>query len=333
MIASILRRAAMLTAATLALVGAARAQDRVTYGTDWRAQAEHGGFYQAVANGIYLRKGLAVTIRQGGPQVNHSQLLAAGAIEFGQSPNSFIPLNFVNEKIPMVAVAALFQKDPAVIISHPGQGNDSLAALKGKPIMIGSDTRAGWWLFLKARFGFTDDQIRPYTFNVAPFLADPRMSQQGYATSETFIVEQQGIKPVVHLLADAGYLSYATVIQTSAKLVADNPGLVQRFVDASIEGWYSYLYGDPKPGNLLIKRDNPDMTDELIAYGIAKMKQYGIVDSGDALTNGIGAMNDARWREFHQLMAEQGLYPKDLDYRKAFTLQFVNKRVGIDLRK
>ena len=214
-----------------------------------------------------------MTIRQGGPQVNHSQLLAAGAIEFGQSPNSFIPLNFVNEKIPMVAVAALFQKDPAVIISHPGQGNDSLAALKGKPIMIGSDTRAGWWLFLKARFGFTDDQIRPYTFNVAPFLADPRMSQQGYATSETFIVEQQGIKPVVHLLADAGYLSYATVIQTSAKLVADNPGLVQRFVDASIEGWYSYLYGDPKPGNLLIKRDNPDMTDELIAYGIAKMKQ------------------------------------------------------------
>ena len=193
--------------------------------------------------------GLEVTLRQGGPQVNHAQLLAAGRLDFNEAPNSFIGLNFVNENIPMVAVAAFFQKDPSVLIAHPGVGNDSLAALKGKPIMISADTRVGWWLFLKAKFGYSDNQIRPYTFNVAPFLADKNAVQQGYLTSEPFLIEQQGVKPLVFLLADAGYSSYGSVIETSQQADRQQkPDLVQRFVDASIEGWYSYLYGDPAPG-------------------------------------------------------------------------------------
>ena len=215
----------------------------------------------------------------------------------------------------MVAVAAIFQKDPSVLIAHPGQGDDSLAALKGKPIMIGSDTRVTSWLFLKQKFGYTDDQIRPYAFSVAPFLADPKAIQQGYLTSEPFTIEKAGVKPVVLLLADAGYGSYGALIETSQKLVRDKPDLVQRFVDASIEGWYSYLYGDPAPANALIKRDNPEMTDALLAYGIAKIKEYGIVDSGDAKSNGIGAMTEARWRDFFNTMAKAGLYPDDLDFR------------------
>ena len=251
-----------------------------------------------------------MTLRQGGPQVNHAQLLAAGRLDFNLAPNSFIPLNFVQENIPLVAVAAIFQKDPSVLIAHPGQGNDSLAALKGKPIMIGSDTRITSWVFLKSKFGYTDDQIRPYTFSVAPFLADPKAVQQGYLSSEPFTIEAQGVKPVVMLLADAGYSSYGSLIQTSDKLVREKPDLVQRFVDASIEGWYSYLYGDPAPANALIKRDNPEMTDALLAYGIAKIKEYGIVDSGDAKTDGIGAMTEARWREFFDTMANAGIYPQ-----------------------
>jgi NitT/TauT family transport system substrate-binding protein len=270
-----------------------------------------------------------VTLRQGGPQVNHAQLLAAGRLDFNLAPNSFIPLNFVQEKIPLVAVAAIFQKDPSVLIAHPGQGNDSLAALKGKPIMIGSDTRITSWVFLKSKFGYTDDQIRPYTFSVAPFLADPNAVQQGYLSSEPFTIEAQGVKPVVLLLADAGYSSYGSLIQTSDRLVREKPDLVQRFVDASIEGWYSYLYGDPGSANTLIKRDNPEMTDTLLAYGIAKIKEYGIVDSGDAKTDGIGAMTEKRWREFFDTMANAGIYPKDLDFRKAFSLQFVDKKVGM----
>jgi len=320
--------AALALVAGLALSRAAGAE-AVSFGTDWKAEAEHGGFYQAIATGIYRRYGLDVTLRPGGPQVNHAQLLAAGVLDFNIASNSFLPLNYVSGKVPMVAVAALFQKDPSVLIAHPGAGEDSLAALKGKPIMISADTRIGSWLFLKQKFGYTDDQIRPYSFSVAPFLADPEAIQQGYLSSEPFTIEKAGVHPVVMLLADAGYSSYGALIQTSEKLVRDKPDLVQRFVNASIEGWYGYLYGDPSPANALIKRDNPEMTDALLAYGIAKIKEYGIVDSGDAKTNGIGAMTEARWRDFFTTMSKAGLYPADLDFHKAFTLDFVNKKAGM----
>jgi len=305
------------------------AAEVVRFGTDWRAEAEHGGFYQAIAIGIYKRYGLDVNLRQGGPQVNQNQLLAAGQLDFNMATNSFGPLNMVAENVPVVAVAAIFQKDPSVLIAHFGQGKDGLASLKGEPIMITPNTRTTSWLFLKQKYGYSDDQIRPYTFSVAPFLADPTAIQQGYLTSEPYIIEQQGVHPVVLLLADAGYTSYGALIQTSKTLVRGKPDLVQRFVNGSIEGWYSYLYDDPAPANALIKRDNPEMTDALIAYGIAKMKQYGIVDSGDAKTNGIGAMTEARWGDFFETMVKTGLYPTDMDFRKAFTLLFVNKKIGM----
>jgi len=314
------------TALLLFAASSAHAADKVSFGTDWRAQAEHGGFYQAIATGIYARHGIEVSLRQGGPQVNHAQLLAAGRLDFNMSSNSFIAMNYAAENIPMVAVAAMFQKDPAVLIAHPDQGIRSIADLKGKPIMIGSDTRVGWWLFMKAKFGFTDDQIRPYSFNVAPFLANSSAVQQGYLGSEPYMIEQAGVKPVVMLIADAGYSSYAAMIETSVKLTRENPDLVQRFVDASIEGWRDYLNGDPSAANALIKRDNPEMTDELIAYGMKQMKSHGIVESGDAETMGIGAMTEARWRDFYEVMSAQGLYKKGLDWKKAYTLQFVNKK-------
>src|SRR5579883_3444292 len=214
-------RLAAAAAALAAFLAAppAFALDQVTFGTDWKAEAEHGGYYQAIATGIYKKHGIEVTLRQGGPQVNHAQLLAAGRLDFGEAPNSFIALNFAKENIPIVAVAAMFQKDPSVLIAHPGVGNDSLAALKGKPIMIGADTRIGWWLFLKAKFGYTDDQIRPYTFNSGPFLADKNAVEKGYLTSEPFTIGQQGVKPLVFLIADAGYSSYGSIIQTSEKMI------------------------------------------------------------------------------------------------------------------
>jgi NitT/TauT family transport system substrate-binding protein len=321
-------RVALVIALAGGSIGHAVAQS-VTFGTDWKAEAEHGGFYQAIATGIYKKYGLDVTLRQGGPQVNHAQLLAAGVLDFNLASNSFEPLNFAQQNIPMVAVAAIFQKDPAVLIAHAGEGNDNLAALKGKPIMISGATRAGSWLFLKEKFGYTDDQIRPYNFSAAPFLADPKAIQQGYLSSEPYTIEQAGVKPVVMLLADAGYASYGSIVQCSAKLVADKPDLVQRFVNASIEGWYSYLYGDPTPGNELIKKDNSEMNDALIAYGIAKIKEYGIVDSGDAKKDGIGAMTDERWKDFFDTMVKAGLYPVDTDYKKAFTLKFVDKGFGM----
>jgi NitT/TauT family transport system substrate-binding protein len=318
----------------LAMAGAAQAQDAVTFGTNWKAQAEHGGFYQAVAAGIYEKYGLDVTIRPGGPQVNHSQLLAAGTIDFNMGGGLFGAFNYVQNDIPMVVVAATFQKDPQILMAHRDQGFETLADLKGHPILISQDARTGYWEWLKSAYGFTDDQIRPYTFNPAPFLADKEAIQQGYLSSEPFAIEREGgFTPQVFLLADFGYSPYSTVIETSWQLVEENPDLVQRFVDASIEGWYSYLYGDPGPANALIKRDNPEMTDDQIAYSIAKMKEYGIVDSGDALELGIGAMTDQRWQSFFEFASGAGLYPADLDVSRAYTTQFVNKKVGMELKK
>jgi len=246
--------------------------------------------------------------------------------------NCFSALNYVKNNIPMVCVGTVFQKDPQVLIAHAGQGNDSLAAMKGKPIMISPVARAGYWQFLRVKYGYSDDQIRTYTFNMAPFLADKSAIQQGFVTSEPFKLEKAGAKLVVHLLADGGYSSYATTIETSWKLVNEKPEVVQRFVNGTIEGWYSYLYGDGTPANALIKKDNPEMTDDQIAHSLATLKKYGIVDSGDAEKLGIGAMSDARWKDFHATMVEAGLYTADLDLKRAYTLQFVNKKHGMNLK-
>ena len=335
-------RRSFLVTSSLGIAGAltptqraARAQglDKLTFGTNWKAQAEHGGYYQAVAAGIYKKYDLDVTIRMGGPQINHPQLLASGVIDFNMGSNCFSALNYVKNNIPMVCVGTVFQKDPQVLIAHAGQGNDSLAVMRGKPIMISPVARAGYWQFLRVKYGYTDDQIRTYTFNMAPFLADQSAIQQGFATSEPYKIERAGAKIVVHLLADAGYSSYATTIETSWKLVNDKPEVVQRFVNATIEGWYSYLYGDPGPAHALIKKDNPEMTDDLIAYGISAMKRHGVVDSGDSLKLGIGAMTERRWREFTASMARAGLYPASIDVSRAYTLRFVNKKAGMHLKK
>ena len=306
----------------------ARAADHVAFGIDWLAEAEYGGYYQAVAQGIYARHGLDVTIRQGGPQVNQAQLLMGGRLDFIIAGNSFLALNFARETLPFVAVAAVFQKDPSIILAHPGMGNDSFVAMKGEPIMIGADTRIGWWNFVKQKFGYTDDQIRPYTFSLAPFLADKKAVQQGYLGSEPFLVRQQGgFDPVVLLLSDAGFAGYASLIATSRDLVARDPDLVQRFVDATEEGWRSYLESDPKPGNALIKQANPEMTDALLDYGREALRAHGVVESGDALSIGIGAMTDVRWKGFFDSMVQAGLYPAGMDYKRAYTLQFVHKAV------
>ncbi len=326
-----------IAAACLALVAAcllrpapASAADKISFGLDWLAEAEYGGYYQAAATGIYAKHGLDVTIAQGGPSVNHAALLIAGRLDFDICSNSFLALNFVKENIPFSVVAAMFQKDPAVLLAHPGVGNDSFAALKGKPILISADTRVGWWNFLKARFGYTDAQIRPYTFNMAPFLSDKTAIQQGYLGSEPFSIKQQaGFDPVVLLVADAGFKGYASLIATSNANIANKPDLVKRFVDASVEGWYSYLNGDPAPGNQAILKANPEMTQALLDYGRGMLKSHGILESGDAATLGIGAMTDARWAAFTDDVVAQGLYPKGIDYRQAYTLKFVNQKIGM----
>jgi NitT/TauT family transport system substrate-binding protein len=306
-------------------------QTKISFLTDWKAQAEHGGFYEALAEGLYAKRGLDVTIRGGGPAINVPQVLAGGAADFGMGSNAFIPLNLVKAGAHFKAVMAVFQKDPQVLITHPRTDVTSIADMKGKPIMISDASTATFWLWLKAKFGFSDSQIRKYTFNLAPFLTDPDAIQEGYLSSEPYTIEKEGhFRARVFALADAGYPGYANMVLVPDSWIEKNPAAVQAFVDATIDGWMDYLYRDPAPANALIKRDNPDMTDDIIAQAIDKMRRYGIVYSGDAKTVGLGAMTNARWKAFFDVMAKEGVYPADLDWRSAYTLQFVNK--GYDLK-
>ncbi len=307
--------------------------EKVSFATNWIAEAEHGGFYQALADGTYRRYGLDVTIVPGGPQVNNRLLLAVGKIDFYMSANTLQSFDAVAQNIPTVAVASMFQKDPQVLIAHPDRGVSDLKDLKNLVMYVSKEGMASYFQWLKADYGMTDSQVRPYTFNPQPFLADHNSVMQGYVTSEPYVIEKQtGVKPKIFLIADYGFSSYSTLIETRRDLVERKPDLVQRFVDASIIGWYNYIYHDNKPANDLIKRQNPEMTDELLSYSVAQMKDYGIVDSGDALELGVGAMTDARMAGFFGKMVQAGVVKADLDYRKSYTLRFVNKKVGLDLR-
>ncbi len=324
---------ALAACAAIMEPAAAQTLDKVTFGTNWAAEGEHGGFYQALADGTYRKYGLDVTIVPGGPNANNRMLLLVDKIDFYLSANTMQGFDAVEHNVPTIEVAAMFQKDPLVLLAHPDQGVETLTDLKKLTLFVSREGQATYFQWLKADFGFKDDQVKPYTFNPQPFLADRKSAMQGYVTSEPFAIEKaSGFKPKIFLLADEGFSSYSTLIETRRALVEKKPDLVQRFVDASTIGWYNYLYGDNRPANALIKAQNPEMSDELLAYSVAKMKEYGIADSGDALSLGIGAMTDARMKDFFDKMVRAGVVKPGLDYRKSYTLQFVDKKVGIDLR-
>lgn len=308
----------------------AQGLDKFSYNTNWRAQAEHGGFYYALANGLYKEAGIEADIRMGGPQLNMSQILVGGVVDMVMS-NSFEAINYARENLPFLVIGSIFQKDPQVIISHPGVGNDRLENLKGKQILVGGTGRTSYWLWMKAKFGFTDEQVRPYTFNIQPFVADKMISQQGFLSSEPYAIETEAkIKPVVHLIADYGFENYNTTLTTSRKLITEKKDVVQRFTDATLKGWAAYMKAGPgnAAANDMIKKANPDMTQDKIDYAIRVMNEKGIVKSGDADKLGIGAMTDARWKNFYDTMAAAGAFPTGIDYKKAYTLDFVNKGIG-----
>lgn len=327
--------AGTVIAGSIGAASPALALDKVTYGTNWLAQAEHGGFYQAVADGTYAKYGLDVKIVQGGPNAANSALLIAGKIDFYMgSPAE--ELASVEAGIPIVDVAAIFQKDPQILMAHPDQGIDKFEDLAKLPtLFMGKDGFLTYFEWMKANFkGFRDEQYKPYTFNPAPFIADKQSGQQGYLTSEPYEVERQaGWKPKVFLLADNGYLPYSTMITTQRETAEKKADLVQRFVDASIIGWYNYVYGDNTKANELIKKDNPEMTDGQLAYSLAKMKEYGILESGDALDKGIGCMTDAHYKAFFDSAVKIHLFKADTDYKKAFYPAFTCKGVGLNLKK
>jgi NitT/TauT family transport system substrate-binding protein len=309
------------------------AVDKITFGINWLPDPEAGGYYQALVDGTYAKYGLNVTIMPGGPQTNGGLFLLLGKIEFYMGGDMLGDFLAAERNLPTVVVAADFQKDPQAFMSHPGVGLDNWADLPKATAFASQTGLSSFYAWMKYAWGFSYDKVKPYNFNSGPFIADKFSIQQAYATSEPYVVETQGgFKPNVFLLSDYGFSGYATTIITRRELVDSDPDLVQRFVDASAIGWYHYLYGDNVEANEMIKRENPEMTDGQIAFSIAKLKEYGIVDSGDALTLGIGAMTEQRIETFFKEMAKAGLVASNADYKKSYTLRFVNHGVGLDLR-
>jgi NitT/TauT family transport system substrate-binding protein len=308
----------------------AQTLDKLSFQTDWGAQAEHGGYYQALAAGLYKAKGLEVDLRPGGPNLNNSQLLMAGRADLIMA-GSFGAFAFLQAQAPFFTIAAIFQKDPQALLAHPGSGIDGFDKLKGKTLLISNGGRVAYWPYLRKKFGLSDDQVRPYNFQMAPFLSNPNALQQGFVTSEAYSIAQAlGKPPVVLMLADSGFSSYQTTIATSRKLATEKKEVVQRFVDATLEGWAQYLKGGPatEAANALIKKANPEQTDDRLAFAVRALNERGIVRSGDALSDGIGAMSDARWKGFYDSMTDVEVFPRGMDVRQAYTLEFVNKGVG-----
>ena len=314
----------------LARPARARTLEKIVFHTDWRAQAEHGGYYQAIAAGLYAQAGIECDLRQGGPNLNIGQLLLTGRVDMTMS-NSFEAFTYVREDAPFFTIASIFQKNPQVLIGHPDTGFHTFEDLKGRTLLIGSGGRVTYWPYLRKKYGLSDSQLRPYTFNMAPYLADRNVVQQGFLTSEPYSIARAiGRAPPVLLIADAGFSAYQTTIAISRRLATDKRDLIQRFVDATLEGWALYLKGGPATdaANALIKKANPEQTDDRIAYAIRVLNERGIVMSGDALTGGIGAMSAARWQDFYRSMVDVGVLPAGLDVGRAYTLDFVNKGIG-----
>lgn len=311
--------AAAVLPGLLAASPAALANEPVVLLTSWYAQAEQGGFYQALAEGLYAREGLDVTIRMGGPQVNGMQLLVSKQADFIVNYDLQI-LKSVEQGLPVVAVAAPFQGDPQGLMTHADVSG--LDALAGKSVLVSTSGQQTWWPWLKGKYQLQDNQARPYTFNLQPFLAGADTTQQAYASSELYQAIKAGKQPNFFLFADAGYPPYGSTVATRQDLIAQHPERVAGFVRASLEGWKRYLE-DPTAGNALIKRDNPNMSDELLAWGVSTLKQYRLVSGGDAATQGIGTMTDARWQATRDFMVEAGLLGAAAPWQQAYTTRFV----------
>jgi NitT/TauT family transport system substrate-binding protein len=311
----------LLTFSVCAVANTVAAQTRLVFGTNWYAQTEHGGFYQALAEGIYKKHGLDVQIKMGGPQVNVLQLLLAGQYDLAMG-DDLQTVKAVEGGAPLVTIAATFQRDPVALIAHPGV--TKLEELRDKTIFVGQASESTYWPWLKAKYSFSDDRKKRYSFSVQPFLADKNSATQGYVTSEPFTIEQAGVKPAVFLLGAHGYPPYAQTLVVTRGGLAKNADVYRRFVQATAEGWKSYL-ANPAPGNALIKRDNPRITDELLAYGVATMRERGLVAGGDAASRGILVITDARWREIGAFMKSAGLLKPDFDVRQAYTTQIVEQ--------
>ncbi|WPB56133.1 ABC transporter substrate-binding protein [Xylophilus sp. GOD-11R] len=324
------RKINLALAASACVLGAwlpqvAQAKEKIVFLTGWTAQADYGGFYQAVAEGLYDKYGVTVELREGGPGINASQLLAAKAVDFALVQSNDAVVNLRRAGAPVTAVAAFAQKNQQTLITHKGNGIASLADMKGKPVMISTGSATTFWPWLRAKYGFSDTQIRKFAFSLAPFLSDPTAIQQGFVTSTEYLAAQQKAETTSFLLADYGYASYGVLLVVPEEWIKTKPAAVQAFVDATAEGWQRFLYGNPEPAMALIKQRDPQMTDGLLKFARERLLSMNIVADATTAKLGIGAMSDQRWADHMNVLVQEGVFPAGTDTKGAYTLQFVNR--------
>ncbi|TWI36936.1 ABC transporter substrate-binding protein [Paracoccus sulfuroxidans] len=325
---------ALALTTALCAAGTAWADDKVVFGTNWLPQGGHGGFYQALADGTYKKHGLDVEIMPGGPQVNNRPMLSAGRLDFLLGGNLLLSFDNVKNGIPTTVVAAFYQKEPQALIAHKGKYADWQALTTAPTVLVGKDGQFSFWQWMVSSQGFKNEQLRPYAYNLAQFLSDDAMVQQAYATAEPIYAAEQGVETDTFLLADQGWNTYANTIETRQELIDQNPELVQRFLDASIEGWYNFLYGDHTAAYEMIIAANPELTAEKLDKEVALIKELGIVDSGESLEKGLGAMDEARVKSFLDTAIASGLYKDgEVDLTKVANYTFVNKGHGLDIKE
>ena len=298
---------------------AVEAEEKIVLLTSWYAQAEQGGYYQAQATGIYKKYGLEVDIRSGGPQVNGMQLLLSKRADVIIGYDLQL-LEGIQRGFQAKAIAAPFQYDPQGLLTHTDVA--SLEGLKGKTILVSSSGQATWWPWLKGQYQLNDAQARPYTFNIQPFVADDNVAQQAYVSSEVFQVQKAGVKSNFFLFSEHGYPPYGGILIARPETIADRNAALAKFVRASMEGWVSYL-NNPAPGNALIKKDNPKMTDDLLAWAVTQIRQHHLIDGGDAASEGWGTMTETRWRKTRDFMVSANLLDTATDWKQAYTTEFV----------
>ena len=296
------------------------ANENITLLTSWYAQAEQGGYYQALATGIYKRYGLDVSIKSGGPQINGMQLLLSKRADVIIGYDLQL-LEAVQRGFQAKAIAAPFQFDPQGLLTHASV--TSLDGLKNQTILVSSSGQSTWWPWLKGKYHLSDSQVRPYTFNIQPFVADPNMAQQAYVSSEVFQAKKAGVKSNFFLFSEHGYPPYGGILITRPDMINNHKEAMQKFVQASMEGWVSYL-NHPAPGNALIKKDNPNMTDDLLDWAVLQIKNHHLIDGGDAATLGWGIMTQSRWQKTRDFMVNAKLLNADTDWKQAYTTEFVD---------
>jgi NitT/TauT family transport system substrate-binding protein len=321
---------ALATACLLSFAAfGAQAHEKFVYALSWVPEAEHCGFFQAKAAGLYDQADLEVELYPGGPGVNGAQLLAGGRVDAAMG-TALSTLNMRNNGVPGVTIAAFLQKNPQTLVAHPDPALKTLTDLKSRKIAVGNFSRTQFWLWLKTAYGFEDSQLRPYTYNPSAFLADKTMVQQGYITEDQFFLGKALGTPVkTFLLADYGYPDYATTVFTTDEVIQKRRPVLQAFIDASIKGWAECLRGNPMPAYELIKKMVPEQSIELSQFKVDQMRKGGLIGGGDAATLGLGAMTDERWQKIYEVMSKGGAYPAGMDYKKAYTLDFINKKGGL----